>query len=67
MVDGCHMEVSPLSGKVKYTDALSEMCCFYDLETTRTFGVRNSVLRCNVAEVYKTLKARMDETDKYSS
>jgi len=57
------MEVSSPSGKV----ALSEMPCFYDLETSGTFRVRNSVLRGKGTEVYKTLKAKMDEADKCSS
>jgi hypothetical protein len=61
------MKVSSPSGEVKYSYALSEKSCFYALEKSGTFGVRNSVLRGNGTEVFKTLKARMDEADKYTS
>jgi hypothetical protein len=54
-------------GKYKYSYALSEISCFYDLETSGKFGVRNSVLRENGTHIFKTLKAGMDEADKYSS
>jgi hypothetical protein len=40
------------------------MSCFYDLEKSGTFGVRNSVLRGKGTEIFKTLKARMDEAEK---
>jgi len=43
------------------------MSYFSDLEKHGTFHVRNSVLRGKGTEVFKTLKAGMNEADKYSS
>jgi hypothetical protein len=43
------------------------MSCFYAFETSGMFGVRNSVLRGNGTEVFKPLKVRVDDADKYTS
>ena len=57
------MEVSSPSGNAKYSYALSQISRFYDLETSRIFGVRNSNLTGKGTEVFK---GRMDEADTYS-
>jgi len=61
------MDVSSPPGKAKIFVRIVRNVSFNDLETSRKFGVRNSVLRGNGTEVFKALKARMDEADKYSS